>query len=498
MGDADLGELERQAGDGPEAYQAWLRELVRVRHERVIAAEEFGEELGAWVLRFRERLVEETRDWGVEVPALESRTLLPPIRAALKPLAQGFEDVGYGTRKLGRLYEGGRANWEEIDDFEQLSQPLVPLAFVSRLEGEVTIGLGTSMSRKATPGTTFPALSPWRASLQNETLEKRLKRWRDETTGLRSFPEEAVLLWVGLLDLESEAESEVRAEPRTERNLDYASEKQVKFVRSLWRKKGLSEEEFLLHVRTTTGLRSAAKLEFLGREEASELIEVLLALPDRKRAKKASRSPSNSEGGFDPSAWGEPAQSPASRPEAAKKAKKAKPGAGKVQWEGEVLAVQPRITMTILGGEEQHGYKGYTLYLRGKVAGAAREFSVGIGKAAQAKHEFQAGSLASGAGAPAPPGEGIDLYKASKLSQEAGDAVPVPSGPSPPYRGLPRELPAYRAQGHRSLAPTALDSGPCAECIHGCLMPVDEHGERTLSAECYGPQDCPAFEPGQR
>lgn len=29
-------------------------------------------------------------------------------------------------------------------------------------------------------------------------------------------------------------------------------------------------------------------------------------------------------------------------------------------------------------------------------------------------------------------------------------------------------------------------------------MPVDEHGERTLSAECYGPRDCSAFVAGAR
>lgn len=503
MGDAELRELERRAEEGPEAYRAWLTQLVRSRHERALAAEDFGVKLGAFAEGARESLARQTQSWKVRLPSLDAKVLLPVLRDALKPIATGFTGVGYGFRVFGRLYEGGRSNWDEIEDFEQLEDPLVPLVFAADLEGELILGFGTSFTRKASPGTTFPALSPWRTNVKPETMERRLRRWRDETAGLVRFPRDAVELWLAIDALEKEGEAAVREVPRSKRDLDYASEKQVGFVHSLRRKKGLDDEAFLDLLRQYSGLRSASKLEYLGRGEASDLIDALLLLPDRRGSKaKAAVSEDLPPAPFEdlPPAPFEDAppakKAPAKKKSPAKKGKKATAGAGKVLWDGVILAVQPRISMTLIGGDEQHGYKGYTLYLRGQLDGAPREFSVGIGKAAQAKHGFQAGLVVSGAGAPAPPNEGIDLYKASKL--QVVEETPLPAQEGPPWTGKPLELPVYRAAGHRTLAATALDGPPCSECIHGCLMPVDEHGERTLSAECYGPRDCSAFVAGAR
>jgi len=58
----------------------------------------------------------------------------------------------------------------------------------------------------------------------------------------------------------------------------------------------------------------------------------------------------------------------------------------KCQWRGRILGVQPRIRLCRSFDEQTHSYLGYTLLLQGVVDGAQREFTVGIGKAAEKKH----------------------------------------------------------------------------------------------------------------
>lgn len=65
-------------------------------------------------------------------------------------------------------------------------------------------------------------------------------------------------------------------------------------------------------------------------------------------------------------------------------------------WRGRIVAVPPRIRLTRPFNERYHGYLGYLLRVQGEVGGAERELTVGIGKAAQAKHGFRAGYEASG------------------------------------------------------------------------------------------------------
>lgn len=44
--------------------------------------------------------------------------------------------------------------------------------------------------------------------------------------------------------------------------------------------------------------------------------------------------------------------------------------------------------------ERSHNYQGYSLVITGLIDSSEREFSVGIGKAAQQKYQFKAGSSA--------------------------------------------------------------------------------------------------------
>ena len=92
-------------------------------------------------------------------------------------------------------------------------------------------------------------------------------------------------------------------------------------------------------------------------------------------------------------------------------------GDAKVPWRGTLLGVQPRIRLTRSFDQRHHSYLGFVLFLRGTAAGEAREFSVGIGSAAQAKHGFRAGDEVSGEAVAAqhPETEPAQFYKASAL-----------------------------------------------------------------------------------
>lgn len=68
----------------------------------------------------------------------------------------------------------------------------------------------------------------------------------------------------------------------------------------------------------------------------------------------------------------------------------------KVHFEGRMLSIQPRIRLLRSFDEAAHVYLGYALRVRGRIGQEAREFTVGIGKAALGKHELQAGAAVRG------------------------------------------------------------------------------------------------------
>jgi hypothetical protein len=74
--------------------------------------------------------------------------------------------------------------------------------------------------------------------------------------------------------------------------------------------------------------------------------------------------------------------------------------ADKLSWQGTVISVQPRIRLTRSFDQRYHSYLGYALRLQGQLDDQEGEFLFGIGKAAQAKHQFQVGDVAGGRSAP--------------------------------------------------------------------------------------------------
>jgi hypothetical protein len=175
----------------------------------------------------------------------------------------------------------------------------------------------------------------------------------------------------------------------------------------------------------------------------------------------------------------------------------------KIDWNGAVTSIQPRIRLNRSFDERNHGYLGYSLRIEGAVSGNPRTFWVGIGKAAQEKHEFQCGVTASGKAHPVQDSriESVEYYKVSGLSV-SGLAEAIQIG-GPPWHGIPPNLEIYRSRGHRRLSARTYESR-CSSCIWGCRMPViisvdhwnPEQRQYRFETFCYGPKSCRFYRPG--
>jgi hypothetical protein len=178
----------------------------------------------------------------------------------------------------------------------------------------------------------------------------------------------------------------------------------------------------------------------------------------------------------------------------------------KVAWSGRLTSVQPRIRLTRSFDESSHTYLGYALRVDGRFDEEEREFWLGVGKGAPAKHQFEQGMVVSGecrAVANAAL-ETVEFYKVSKIQVGERREKPAAAG-GPPWPGVPPELPVYRERGHRRLAARTY-SAKCSSCIWGCSMPVEmiidqwNPQQRKYRTEtfCYGPKSCSLYRPGPR
>jgi hypothetical protein len=175
----------------------------------------------------------------------------------------------------------------------------------------------------------------------------------------------------------------------------------------------------------------------------------------------------------------------------------------KLSWLGKIVSVQPRIRLTRSFDERSHTYLGYALRVQGTVGDERREFSVGIGKGAHAKHQFQAGDIVSGVSEPVADSrlESVEFYKTSglKVLERAETQAVLP----PPWQGAPPELETYRARGHRRLDARTYEA-KCQCCIWGCKMAVEmiidqwNPSVRRYRSEtfCYGPKSCSLYKAG--
>lgn len=124
---------------------------------------------------------------------------------------------------------------------------------------------------------------------------------------------------------------------------------------------------------------------------------------------------------------------------------------GKLCWQGKIVSVQPRIRLLISFDQCSHSYLGYSLLAKGRTSGSEEEFKIGIGNAAQAKHQFRVGNTVKGESHPVTDSrvEPVDYYKTSGLNLI--DRWDEKESSFPPWIGVPPELSVYRERGHQRL-----------------------------------------------
>jgi hypothetical protein len=175
----------------------------------------------------------------------------------------------------------------------------------------------------------------------------------------------------------------------------------------------------------------------------------------------------------------------------------------KVVWKGMLISVQPRIRLLRSFDERSHNYLGYALRGQGVVGEEKCEFSIGIGKSAQAKHQFRCGDIVSGESLPVGNSqkEPVDFYETSKLT--ILERAVTAQGGNPPWQEVPPELEIYRQRGHRRLDPRTYDA-KCRSCVWGCRMAVEmiiDHWNPSnkryrFETFCYGPRACSLYKAG--
>ncbi len=176
---------------------------------------------------------------------------------------------------------------------------------------------------------------------------------------------------------------------------------------------------------------------------------------------------------------------------------------------GKIISIQPRIRLLRSFDEASHTYLGYAIKIEGEIDNHHHNnnqditiFSIGIGKAAHAKHQFKVNDVISGECVPVPDPdlEPTQYYKVSKLKV----ITPGTTGSnSSPWELVPPELEVYRERGHRRLAARTYDS-KCSNCMWGCRMPVEiivdnwnpSKKKYRFETFCYGPLSCNLYKPG--
>lgn len=171
---------------------------------------------------------------------------------------------------------------------------------------------------------------------------------------------------------------------------------------------------------------------------------------------------------------------------------------------GKIISIQPRIRLLRSFDEASHTYLGYAIKLEGELDNTKSTFSIGIGKAAHAKHQFKVNDVITGecVSVADPNLEPTQYYKVSKLklitrSTTTGSTLS-------PWELVPQELEVYRERGHRRLAARTYEM-KCSSCMWGCRMPVEiiidnwnPRGRKKYRFEtfCYGPLSCKLYKAG--
>jgi hypothetical protein len=116
----------------------------------------------------------------------------------------------------------------------------------------------------------------------------------------------------------------------------------------------------------------------------------------------------------------------------------------KIDFQGEIQGIQPRIRLLRSFDQRSHQYLGYALFIHGSIGPEDKDFWIGIGKGAQSKNKLCAGSIIKGECLPVEDQrlETVEFYKVSKLKVLKRYSKKESS--PPPWLGIPQELEIYR------------------------------------------------------
>ncbi len=172
-------------------------------------------------------------------------------------------------------------------------------------------------------------------------------------------------------------------------------------------------------------------------------------------------------------------------------------------FKGTIISIQPRIRLTRSFDEASHTYLGYAITLEGELDNTKTIFSIGIGKAAHAKHQFKVNDVISGECVPVPDPdtEPTEYFKVSKLKLISQSTTIINT--SSPWELVPPELEVYRERGHRRLAARTYDT-KCSSCMWGARMPVEiivdnwnpSRKRYRFETFCYSPLSCKLYKAG--
>ena len=139
-------------------------------------------------------------------------------------------------------------------------------------------------------------------------------------------------------------------------------------------------------------------------------------------------------------------------------------------FKGTIISIQPRIRLTRSFDEASHTYLGYAITLDGEIDDQNTTFSIGIGRAAHAKHQFKVNDLISGECVTVPDldTEPTEYYKVSKLKLITQSTTIMNT--SEPWELVPPELEVYRERGHRRQLGHMTRSVVAACGEPGCLL----------------------------
>lgn len=177
----------------------------------------------------------------------------------------------------------------------------------------------------------------------------------------------------------------------------------------------------------------------------------------------------------------------------------------KVNWQGEITAIQPRTRVwRYLTHNRTHYYLGYNLFITGSSSDGKEQFTVGISEKQQLKGLFRIGDIIKGTAwtKQYEEREFADYYKAGSLKLLSRATVSLEITP-PPWIMVPPAMQVYEERGARILSKNLWET-KCFKCIWANMANVEIQWDFDKNIKkyrfetfCYGPKSCKFYKMGR-